>query len=120
MDNNLLDRVFNFTIRTIKYLRSLPENHETRVIKYQLIKSVTSTGANYEEAQAGCSRADFSNKVSISLKEIRESNYWLRIIQSLDYSKKNNEELCSLIKESNELKSILGSIAQKTRKVAQK
>ncbi len=66
--NDLADRIFGFTVRSIKFLRSLPENDETKIIRYQLIKSSSSTGANYEESQAGSSRADFSNKVRISLR----------------------------------------------------
>ncbi len=53
----------------------------TKIIKYQLAKSSTSAGANYEESQAGSSKADFNNKVRIALREMRESNYWLRIIK---------------------------------------
>ena len=111
--NDLSDRLFNFSVRVIKYLRTLPDTSEYRVIKHQLTKSSTSGGANYEEAQAGSSRADFNNKTRISLREIRESNYWLRIIQSININ--DNDELIYLIKESIELKNILGSIVQKTR-----
>jgi four helix bundle protein len=68
MENDLLKRLFIFAIDTIKFLRTLPDSPEIRIIRYQLTKSSTSSGANYEEAQAGCSRADFMNKVSISLK----------------------------------------------------
>lgn len=74
-------------------------------------KSCTSIGANYEEAQAGASKADFKNKVRIALKEARESNYWLRLLKALD--DKYNKELNYLIDESNELKAILASIVNK-------
>jgi four helix bundle protein len=84
------------------------------VIKFQLTKSATSCGANYEEAQAACSRADFLNKVRISLKEMRESNYWLRILSDLEL--KNNKEIQSLVNESVELKNILGTISKNTAK----
>lgn len=99
--------------QVIKFLRTLPDSSEMKVIKYQLTKSSTSSGANYEEAQAGSSRADFNNKIRISLREMRESNYWLRIISGILDNK--NDELIFLIGESGELKNILGSIAQKTR-----
>lgn len=72
---DLLNRTFPFGIRTIKAIRDFPDNTELKVIKYQLIKSATSIGANYEEAQAGSSKADFTHKVKIALKEARESNY---------------------------------------------
>ncbi len=94
-------------------MRTLPNSTEYKVIKYQLAKSPTSSGANYEEAQAGSSKADFSNKTRIALREMRESNYWLRIINRILENKEN--ELLFLINESNELKKILGSIVQKTR-----
>ena len=111
--NDLGERLFDFAIRVIKYLRTMPDNPEFRVIKHQLIKSSTSVGANYEEAQAGSSKADFTNKVRIALREMRESNYWLRIIKGI-YDEENLE-LNALIQESKELKLILGSIVQKSR-----
>ena len=86
---------------------------EYSIIKYQLTKSATSSGANYEEAQAGSSKADFINKVRISLREMRESNYWLRILKGIELEP--NQELDFLIQESKELKLILGSIVQKAR-----
>jgi len=86
------------------------------VIKYQLAKSCTSSGSNYEEAQAGSSKADFNNKTRISLREMRESNYWLRITKAITETGVDFVELDWLIQESKELKNILGSIVQKTRK----
>ncbi|PLX13973.1 MAG: four helix bundle protein [Marinilabiliales bacterium] len=112
--NNLSERLFNFAVRVLKYLTTLPNTPEFKVIRYQLAKSATSTGANYEEAQAGSSRADFSNKTNISLKEMRESNYWLRIIKETVPKKLLNEELECLVDESKQLKNILGSIVSKT------
>lgn len=111
--NDLEKRLFDFAIRTIKYIRKLPSSSEFGVVKYQLTKSSTSSGANYEEAQAGSSRADFSNKTRIALREMRESNYWLRIIKGI--IENIDDELLYLIQESKELKNILGSIVQKTR-----
>ena len=86
-----------------------------RVIRYQLIKSSTSSGANYEEAQAGSSKADFTNKVRIALKEMRETNYWLRLLKKTENSIAS-DKIDSLIIESEELKNILGAIVQKCRK----
>jgi four helix bundle protein len=110
-ENDLLGRTFDFGVRTLKYMRKLPTSTEYQIIKHQLGKSATSIGANYEEAQAGSSKADFKNKVRISLKEARESNYWLRVLKALETQ--SNEELDSLIKESTELKNILASIINK-------
>ena len=86
------------------------------VVRYQLAKSSTSAGANYEEAQAGSSKPDFNNKVRISLREMRESNYWLRVIKATLPKSKFEDELNYLIDESEQLKKILGSIVTKTNK----
>ncbi|RLD79656.1 MAG: four helix bundle protein [Bacteroidetes bacterium] len=115
--NNLSKRLFDFSVRVIRLLRTLPNKAEYNVIKYQLIKSSSSSGANYEESQAGTSRADFNNKVRIALKEKRESNYWLRLIKATIEKKTfDYNELDYLIKESSELSKILGSIVNKTDK----
>ena len=68
------------------------------------------SGTNYEEAQAAVSKPDFGNKVGISLKKMRESNYWLRILKEL-YP--DNKEIIKLEKERAELKNILSSIHSK-------
>ncbi len=78
--NGLQIRLFEFSVKIIQESRRLPVGIEYKVILNQLIKSVTPSAANYEEAQAGVSKSDFSNKIGISLKEMRESNYWLRLI----------------------------------------
>ena len=107
-------RLFDFSIAVIKTMRQFPNNPESKVIHYQLTKSVTSAGANYEEAQAASSKLDFRNKIYISLKEIRETNYWLRIINELELLDKT--EIQPLLDESVELKKIFGSITAKLDK----
>ncbi|WP_226064701.1 four helix bundle protein [Kaistella polysaccharea] len=111
--NDLLERTFWSGINCLKFLRKLPNDSEYRLIRYQLGKSATSIGANYEESQAGSSKADFKNKVKISLRESRESNYWLRVIKALD--EKQNQELDDLLAESTELKNIFGAIVNNTK-----
>ncbi len=109
--NDLSERLFSFAVNIIMFLREIPDNSETKVIKHQLIKAATSGGANYEESQAGISRKEFAMKVGISLKEIREAGYWLRIILKTGLASVDRIE--DLIKESNELRLILGSISTK-------
>ena len=113
MDEGLGKRLFDFAVRIIKFCRTLPRGKEYEIIKYQLVKSATSSGSNYEEAQGAISKPDFYNKIIISLKEMRESNYWLRIIKKI---KDSESELNILINESLELKKILGSISSKSIK----
>jgi four helix bundle protein len=112
--NDLCERLFEFSVRVIEFLKTLPLTPENKTIRIQLSKSACSAGANYEESQSGSSKADFSNKVRISLREMRESNYWLRIIKRT-IPEVNTSELDYLVSESSELKNILGSIVQKTR-----
>ena len=113
MDRDLQDRLFRFSVEVIKTLRGLPKTSEFRILSDQLIRAATSSGANYEEAQGAISAADFRNKIAISLKEMRESNYWLRIL----YEVSPKPEIFKILKnESNELMRILGSIYSKTQK----
>jgi four helix bundle protein len=111
--NDLLDRTFNFGVETLKLIRNFPKDSEYNIIRYQLGKSATSVGANYEESQAGSSKADFKNKVRIALKEARESNYWLRIVKAL--GENNDLKLDYLLQESKEIKNILASIINSTK-----
>ena len=115
--NELSERLFKFAARVILFTRVLPESAEHKVIKYQLIKSAGSVGANYEESQSASSSADFTYKVEISLREIRESNYWLRLLNEITLNKteKNSKETDFLIDESDQLKKILGSIVFKVK-----
>ena len=113
--NELSKRLLYFAVDVIQYVRKLPKQAEYNIIRYQLIKSVTSSGANYQEAQSAYSLADFRNKVHISLKEISETTYWLEIISSLLESENEQIHLNSLLIESRELEKILGSIIQKTK-----
>ncbi|MBI9059650.1 MAG: four helix bundle protein [Labilibaculum sp.] len=108
---DLPKRLFDFSVRVIKEVRNLPDSKEYRVISYQVLKSATSVGANFEEAQGAVSKADFANKVGISLKEIRETNYWIRIVIAISLP---NVEWPKLEKESEEIIKILGSIYNKT------
>ena len=112
-NRNLLDRLLEFSIRVIKFLRKVENTIEFKAIKYQLIKAATSSGANYEEAQGAASKPDFINKIRIALKEMREANYWLLVLNGVLENKSLKPELIELIDESEELKKILGSICKK-------
>ena len=79
--------------------------------KRQIIKASTSSGANYEESQGAPTKPDVRTKIAISLKEMREANYFLRIYHHLKLG--DVEKSKSLVNESTELKKILGSILTK-------
>jgi four helix bundle protein len=111
--NDLCERLFNFSVDVLNLLKKLDKSETSRLFRYQLGKSSTSSGANYEESQAGVSRADFMNKVRIALKEMRESNYWLRLLKAINEDSKLDNKIDKLVIESGELKKILGSIVNK-------
>ena len=74
--NDLEDRLFDFALRIVRLYQKLAKQSELgRILGKQLLRSGTSIGANYQEGQAGQSRADFISKTSIALKEARETHY---------------------------------------------
>jgi four helix bundle protein len=109
--NDLCERLLQFSVDVILFLRTVRNTIETIDAKRQLIRAATSTGANYEESQGSPTRPDVKTKVGVSLKEMREANYFLRIFSRLEYGEK--EKCDALITESDELKRILGSIIRK-------
>jgi len=111
--SNLSERFLEFAVDIIKFLKNIPRSIENDVVKYQLAKSSSSIGANYEESQAASSKADFYNKIKISLKESRETTYWLRILKELQLG--DQKQLDVIIKESKEIRNILGSISSSQR-----
>lgn len=108
---DLKDRLFQFAVDVMLYLRTVKNDIETMDIKRQLIRSCTSSGANYEESQGSPTKPDAKTKIGISLKEIREANYFLRIFHNLKLGNSTKSEY--LVTESAELKKILASIINK-------
>lgn len=92
-------------------MRTVKSNIETIDMKRQLVKSSTSSGANYEESQGSPTKPDAKTKIGIALKEMRESNYFLRIFNQLKLGDLKSNEY--LVNESKELKLILASIINK-------
>ena len=114
--NDLQERLLRFVVDVIRTLRLIEDSVENNIIKHQLVKAATSTGANYEESQAGSSKADFLNKVKIALKEAREANYWLKVLAATNDNEAVKPKLLYLLDESSQIKKILGSIATRTAK----
>jgi four helix bundle protein len=78
---DIRERTFVFAVRIVKLCRYLEKSSDVaKSVINQLLDAGTSVGANLEEAQAGQTKPDFIHKNAISLKEARESNYWLRLI----------------------------------------
>jgi four helix bundle protein len=79
-DQTLSERLLSFAVRVGKVVNALPNTRLGRHIASQLIRSGTSAAPNDEEGCAAESRADFVHKLSICLKELRESRFWIRLI----------------------------------------
>jgi four helix bundle protein len=77
--DDLRDRLLDFAARVGKAVDAMPRSRLGRYVASQLVCSGTSAGPNYEEGCAAESRADFIHKASISLKELRESRFWIRL-----------------------------------------
>lgn len=109
-------RTFNFALRSIKPCQFLNEKYsaEKSILAKQFLRSATSIGANVEEAQAGQSRPDFISKTAIALKEARETNYWLRLLEASEILPK--KKLAELLKKSEEIKKIIGAIIVSSKK----
>ncbi len=102
-----------FAITIIKLSSLLPSTPEGRVIRNQITKSGTSIGANYREANRARSKADFSNKISISESEASETSYWLEILEELEWVEILMVQ--AVMKEANELLAIFTSIGKKMK-----
>lgn len=114
---DIRERAFEFAVRIVKLCKYL-EKHTTvsRTLINQLLDSGTSVGANLEEAKAGQSKADFIHKNAVSLKEARESNFWLRLILATeDFESSVKKGVEELRDESLELANIIGKIIVTTR-----
>ncbi len=115
--NNLSERLLNFGVNILKLTNKLSKNQVNKHITNQLIRSGTSSGANYEEACGAESKADFIHKMQLVLKELRESLYWLKLLKKADIT--SSEKLQSLLTEVEELVKIVAKsiiTAKKGRK----
>lgn len=110
---DLEERLLEYGARIIKLVESLPKTLVGRRIADQLLRSATSVGANYEEAQAAESKEDFVHKLQVALKEIREANYWSRLLARS--GKLPPERLVSILDESNQLRAMLSKAVARTK-----
>jgi four helix bundle protein len=105
--DDLSDRFLNFVVNIIKIEKQLCKTYSGRHIYGQLFRAGSSTAANYEEARAGESRADFIHKMQIVLKELRESHFWIKLIKASNMISSEEEILKFLFNESKELTNII-------------
>lgn len=114
---DIRERAFLFAVRIVKLGKFLEQNSNVgKNLISQLLDAGTSVGANLEEAKAAQSQDDFTHKNSISLKEARESNYWLRLILTTEqFAESVRKGIIELESESMELANIIGKIITTTK-----
>ena len=113
MEKNLRQRTKQFALRIIRLYLAIPERGATRIIGSQILKSGTSVGAHYREAQRAKSNADFISKIEGALQELDETSYWLELLADSGLVAKSR--LHSLQQETEELLAILVTIAKSVK-----
>jgi four helix bundle protein len=112
---DIADRLLDLASGVFGLLKTLSRDPMSKHVGLQLFRSVTSCGANYEEARAAESRSDFIHKLGIAAKEVRETIYWLRLVQR---TKLTPQPTAPLGREAIELAAILAASIKTARENA--
>lgn len=113
-DNIILQKSFEFAVKTVNAYKTLVENRKEFVLSKQFVRCATSIGANSEEAIGAQSTADFLSKFSIAYKEARETKYWIRLLKETGYL--TVTEADSLLIDIDEILRIIGKIQISTKR----
>ena len=114
MKNELESRTLEFAVDVVRFAGSMPRSIAGEVIGRQLLKSGTSIGANYREANRAVSKPEFISKVGIAEKEAAETDYWLELCERLDLGPAPIRTQLSA--ESQELLAILTAIGRNAKR----
>lgn len=107
---NLEERTLQFAKNIIDICKKIPKNSVNLPLVNQIVRSATSIGANYREANDGLGKKDFIHRLRIARKEAKETSYWLDLLVETD----PQIDFSSLTKECQELRNILSSIITKS------
>jgi four helix bundle protein len=114
-DNIIYIKSFKFAVKVVRLYRQLCDEKKEYVLSKQLLCSGTSIGANIREAVEAQSRKNFIAKMSISLKEARETEYWLELFRETQYI---DDKTCeSILNDLTEIIKLLNAII-KTSKIS--
>ena len=113
-DNVIVDKSFDFAVRIVNLSKYLVEQQKEYVLSKQLLRSGTSIGANVFEAQRGQTKADFTAKMCIALKEVNETDYWLKLLHRTEYL--TEAQYTSIYEDMQEILGILTAICRTTNK----
>lgn len=108
VSTDIADRLLDFTVRIIRLVDALLKTLTGRHLSGQLLRSGTSSGANYEDACGAESKADFVHKLGIVFKELKETRFWLRVVcrakilepKKVELLLIECEELCAIVAKS--------------------
>lgn len=115
---DLEERTYKYAQEIIAFVNICPKTIVNSELVRQLIRSAGSVGANYIEAREALSKKDFAMRVKICRKEVKESVYWLRLLEVRDESAEKKRQ--ELITESTELLKIFSSIVEKVKEKSSK
>ena len=113
-ENILRVKSYNFAIRIVKLSQYLINEKKEFVISNQVLRSGTAVGALIRESEYGQTKRDFIHKLSLSLKEASETEYWLCILKDTGYLEENLYN--SLIDDCRELLKLLTASVKTAKK----
>lgn len=108
---DLEDRTLEFSKRILRMVKALPKDDINVYYSNQIVRSSSSIGANYREANDALGKKDFVLRAKISRKESKETTYWLQLI--IEHNSRLAFRMLPLLQESIELTKILSSIIYK-------
>ena len=112
-DGPLKDKSYQFAIRIVQLSQYLQRDKKEFVLSKQVLRSGTAVGALIREAEFGQSKADFSSKMSISLKEANETEYWLSLLKDTDFI--GEDQFMNLQSDCKELVAMLVATVKTSR-----
>jgi four helix bundle protein len=110
---DLLVRTKRYALQAINLYGGLSNKADAQVLGRQLLRSATSVGAHYREAQRAKSNADFISKIEGLLQELSESGYWLELLEEAQIVK--TEQVAPLLDETSQLTAIFVTIVKKVK-----
>jgi len=110
---DLRERTMQYAKRIVRMFSALPQNTLAQTLGKQVLRSGTSVGANYREADSGRSKTEFIAKMGDCLKELSEIEYWLELMAEEEIL--SSDRLASLRQETRELIAIFTTIIKKSR-----
>ena len=112
-DNQIVEKSKAFAIRIIRMYQHLNKMKQEYILSKQVLRSGTSIGANVKEANSAQTRADFTAKMQIALKETSETEYWLELLMETGYITEKEGE--SILTDCQELLKMITAILKSTK-----